>query len=33
LLLQSAATVAFYPLIAAVMNRLHRRFIGPRRED
>jgi len=32
-LLQSAVTVAFYPLLAAIMNRLHRRFIGPRRED
>ncbi|MGQ0742714.1 MAG: hypothetical protein ACT4OG_10595 [Alphaproteobacteria bacterium] len=33
LLLQSAVTVAFYPVIAAIMNRLHRRFIGPHRED
>lgn len=33
LLLQSAVTVAFYPLIAVVMNRLHRRFIGPRQYD
>ena len=33
LLLQSAVTVAFYPLLAVAMNRLHRRFIGPRRDD
>lgn len=33
LLLQSAVTIAFYPLLAVIMNRLHRRFIGPRRDD
>lgn len=31
LLLQSAVTVAFYPLLVIVMGRLHRRFIGPGR--
>jgi hypothetical protein len=31
LLIQSAVTIAFYPLIAVFMNRLHRRVIGPGR--
>jgi rod shape-determining protein MreD len=33
LLLQSAVTVAFYPLVAVLMNRIHRSFIGSRRDD
>lgn len=33
LLLQSAVTIAFYPLLAVIMNRMHRKFIGPRRDD
>jgi rod shape-determining protein MreD len=33
LLLQSAVSIVFYPLIAVLMNRLHRRFIGPGRSD
>lgn len=31
LLIQSALTIGFYPLIAVFMNRLHRRIIGPGR--
>ncbi len=33
LLIQCAVSIVFYPLIAVFMNRLHRRFIGPMRNE